>query len=140
MSRKRPPKPPDEATRFWRVAAQRLVEAEFLLEHEFTTAPIYLAGYAVECGLKALLLAEMPASRHAELIAEFRGQRGHDIALLRRRYRARATIPREIVLHLVLVETWSTDLRYWPGEADSSEAKQFVAAVRAVLDWAKGRL
>jgi HEPN domain-containing protein len=53
---------------FQRAAAQRLTTAEFLLENGFTLDATYLAGYAIECSLKSLILhATPPADRAATL-------------------------------------------------------------------------
>jgi hypothetical protein len=41
---------------FQRAARQRLTTAEFLLENNYTLDATYLAGYAIECTLKALIL------------------------------------------------------------------------------------
>jgi HEPN domain-containing protein len=49
-----------EPQRFFRAAQQWLAEAQFLLQNDYTTAAVYLAGYAVECMLKALILASEP--------------------------------------------------------------------------------
>ena len=42
-----------EARMFYRCAWQRLDEGELLLTHQMTVAAVYLAGYGVECMLKA---------------------------------------------------------------------------------------
>jgi hypothetical protein len=56
----------NEARRFFRAAGARYSEAFFLLENSgFTTAAVYLAGYAVECMLKALVLSHEPRRKHA---------------------------------------------------------------------------
>lgn len=41
---------------FYRAAIRRFEEAQFLLEKgSYTTASVYLAGYAIECMFKALM-------------------------------------------------------------------------------------
>jgi hypothetical protein len=46
--------PAIEIPDFWRAALQRLAAAEFLLDSEqFRLEAMYLAGYAVECAMKA---------------------------------------------------------------------------------------
>ena len=47
---------------FQRAAHQRLTTAAFLSEHGFHADAVYLAGYAVECALKALALRWTPRS------------------------------------------------------------------------------
>lgn len=63
--------------RFHRVAFQRLEEAEVLFEAGYYNGSVYLAGYAVECMLKALILNSTPEKEHDSIEAEFRGQRAH---------------------------------------------------------------
>jgi hypothetical protein len=67
-----------QARRFYRAAKQRFDDALLLLEMERTTAAIYLAGYSVECMLKALILSAVPQAQEAELLGMFRGARAHD--------------------------------------------------------------
>lgn len=43
-------------THFQRAAGQRFTTAEFLLRHRYALDAMYLAGYTIECTLKALIL------------------------------------------------------------------------------------
>lgn len=133
-----------EARRYYRVANQRLEDAELLLE-KLGRAPaaVYLAGYAVECILKALILANTPVARHREVLGqEFRGTRGHNLAWLRERSRqaGAASFPAEISGDLTFVSTWSVDLRYTPGAGDFEDAEAFVAAVGRIVQFIDTRL
>lgn len=74
-----------EVRRFQRAAQQRLAEAQFLLEHNYTTAAVYLGGYAVECALKALILSSEPVTKHRDTLLSFRGTRGHSFDWLIRK-------------------------------------------------------
>ena len=47
-----------DAKRFYRAAGQRLDDAAYLLDGARTTACVYLAGYCVECMLKALIVVQ----------------------------------------------------------------------------------
>jgi len=58
-----------EVDRFLRVALQRLEDAEVLLTNRRTTGAIYMAGYAVECAMKGVLLAHVPRSNKKRLSA-----------------------------------------------------------------------
>jgi len=51
-----------EARLFYR-ASQRFDEAQVLLEAVRTTGAVYLAGYGIECILKALILSVFPQAR-----------------------------------------------------------------------------
>ncbi len=45
---------------FQRAAAQRMETAEFLWMHHYNLDSMYLAGYTIECSLKALILDLTP--------------------------------------------------------------------------------
>ena len=67
-----------EARLFYRAAEQRFTDAQFIFRKgDRTTAAVYLAGYAVECFLKALILSQLPG-RDAEMLKQFRGGKAHD--------------------------------------------------------------
>lgn len=132
---------PSEVRRFHRVALQRLEDAEILLANDRTTAAMYLAGYAVECSLKALLLAAAPRARHPQILKSFYGKIGHDLEWLRRELRRHAVIlPAEVARHLRRVANWSTDLRYEAGRRAARETRVFLEATAQVLQWVEGRL
>jgi len=132
------PHDPD-ARRFYRLAYQRLEEARLLLEVlERPATAIYLAGYAIECGLKSLLLASTPVSSRRQRASELRGSRGHDLAWLRERVVREAGVaplPDKVASDLVFVSSWSTDLRYEPGPGSRGEAERFVAATERIVAW-----
>jgi len=133
-----------EARRFYHVAHQRLEDARLLLSKlQRAPAAIYLAGYAVECILKAMILTNTPVAKHRAMLSdEFRGSRAHSIVWLRERLRdtGAAAFPLEISRDLTFVSTWSVDLRYTPGVGDLEDAEQFVLAVERILMFADGRL
>src|SRR5437762_13412001 len=79
---------PIETRRFYRVAHQRFEDAEILFENNRTTGAMYLAGYAVECALKTLLLANIPPSQHSKLLRSFSGKIGPDYESLQGQLRA----------------------------------------------------
>jgi HEPN domain-containing protein len=130
-----------EVRRFHRVAVQRFEEASFLLENGFTTAAVYLGGYAVECILKCLLLARTPPGRHGDAIASFTGRAAHSFSWLRRQLGQRGVnFPPEVVRQLTDVGSWTTDLRYSPVAVSEQEAQEFMAAVSGLLEWGEGGL
>jgi len=116
--------------------------SQFLLEGERTTGAVYLAGYTVECFLKALVLAGVAAGLRQQLLAEFRGSRSHNIEWLGALYRPYSglTIPRGLTRHLSRVASWSTDLRYAPGLIKRRDADEFLESVVAIATWADGRM
>lgn len=135
--------PASEVRRFWRVAQERFEDAKFLLERaRRPRAATYLAGYSVECGLKALLLATVPQNRHRELVRNWTGRGGHDYAMLRQQYVSISgrALPRQIVRELTRVSGWDTRMRYLPGVGRHSDARAFLNATAAIMAWVKGRL
>jgi len=133
---------PVEARLYYRAAKQRFDDSQLLLEAGRTTGAVYLAGYTVECFLKALVLAGVAAGPRQQLLREFRGSRAHDIEWLGALYRrhAGAAIPRDITRHLSRVASWSTDLRYATGSLRSRDADEFMDSVIALITWADGRM
>ena len=97
-----------QARRFYRAAKPRFDDALLLLEMERTTAAIYLAGYSVECMLKALILSAVPQAQEAELLGMFRGARAHDYEWLLHLYveKGGARMPPSVVPHFARVNAW----------------------------------
>ena len=133
---------------FRRAAERRLDDARFLAksgEVERMTGAVYLAGYAVECGLKALLLSRTPAARQAGLMNDsggpFRGKRGHDVRALRIRCEAAGTpLPAAERDRLLELHRWDTDMRYNPADTDADEAAVFLDAAGTFLQFVKRSL
>lgn len=100
---------------------------------------MYLAGYAVECALKALILERTaPADRYQVLQDITSGRKMHDLEALRGRLRRlNRTIPLEINRRLRR-STWSTALRYESGRGDTGETVAFLKTARAIIDWVDG--
>ena len=131
-----------EARRYYRCAEHRFEEAEMLLRNGYSTGAVYLAGYGVECMLKALILSSTPRSQEKALLDSFRGKAGHHYDLLKDLYllRGGAPFPRDVNRAFSLVDGWSTDLRYSPRETERREADAFVDAARRIMGWIDGWL
>jgi HEPN domain len=140
-----------DVRRFDRVARQRYAEAEFLAANRFTTAAVYLGGYAVECALKALAISRTPRGRRGRLMETFRGNLGHDLEYLaatarkgggrvarREQITAAGGLPPNVRQCLRRVSSWSTDLRYNPGELKVDDARTFLEAAAVILAWVTG--
>ena len=121
---------------------QRFDDALLLLEMERTTAAVYLAGYSVECMLKALILSAIPQGQAEEILGMFRGARAHDYEWLMRLYTEKggARLSPHVIPHFARVNSWSTDMRYAPGAIAAREAKAFMDSVTELITWADGRL
>jgi HEPN domain-containing protein len=133
-----------DARRYYRVAIQRLEEADLILTKlSLAHAAIYLSGYAVECILKALVVVRTPLRERPAILKALKEDRrfGRNLAGLRDGAVARGAIPpREIGGHLVYVSTWSEQMRYDPAERDLADAERFVRAARAIFRWADGSI
>ena len=132
-----------QAQVFYHAGLQRFEDARFLLEQAGrTTGAIYLAGYGVECLLKALVLSVTPASSRDEVVSSFRGSRAHNFDWLRARYfeNGGSSMPAEISRYYVLVNSWDTEWRYFSGMALRRDAEDFLHSAESIMQWADGRL
>ncbi len=131
-----------EARFFYRAAQQRLEDAQVLLAGGRTTGAVYMAGYAVECMLKALLLAQSADRARKMLLRSFRGVKAHDFESLKLRYSriGGARFPGGVTRAFSVVSTWKTDFRYKATMVDRREAETFLRSVQAIFDFADRRL
>jgi HEPN domain-containing protein len=131
-----------EAQPFYQAAMQRFEDAKFLLRGKRTTAAVYMAGYVVECMLKAMVLSVVPPKARRRTVDSFRGSKAHDFEWLKRIYHKNrgAAFPPEIARSFSIVNTWRTSLRYQPGSAKMADAQAFMKAAQDILDWSDARL
>lgn len=127
---------------YYRAAKLRFEEAEVLLKAGKSIGAVYLAGYTVECYLKALILDGVAPRLRKQLPTEFRGRRAHDIEWLTGLYRrrVRVVVPKELVRHLTRVGFWDTDLRYATVLREEQDADGFMKSVVEIAKWADGRM
>lgn len=130
------------AKRFYQAAVRHLDEAELLLEWERRAGAIYLAGYCVECVLKALILVQTPPRSRADVMDSFRGSGAHNFDRLRSLYNhsGGAAFPKDVVGAFFVVDDWDTDRRYDPSLRRGDNADDFLAAVRVIWAYADQRL
>ena|SRR5436190_2325421 len=133
--------PPTTSRDFQRVAAQRLTTAEALLRQKLTLDAQYLAGYTVECSLKALILHLSPsANRAAKLVQITSGAQMHRPDVLLGELRAFGIVlPMEIARRMRRFD-WTTDLRYETGRRDTGETIALLNTAKAIYDWVEGQL
>lgn len=128
---------------FYRCAWERLDEAKILWRSELTTSgPMYLAGYTIECVLKALILSITPSVKQDEVLQSFRGSKGHNYEWLREQYRQSggAQFTPAVTRSFALVSDWSTEMRYIPRNYPRPEIEAFLKATQEIMNWADGRL
>ena len=128
--------------RFLTAADARLADAVFLREARRSLAAVYLAGYAVEFVLKALVLGQLSEHQQLPMIARFRGAVAHDYHWLLGIYRENggAATPVEVTRALTRLDSWGTELRYNPRTAYPGDIALFFEAVETVVGWGKRRL
>ncbi len=131
-----------EARRFYRCARQQLVEAQVLQKASMPTGAVYLAGYSVECILKALIFSVVITAQTEAVLGSFRGARAHEYNWLRDQYRLRggASFPGQVNRDFTLVDVWSTNLRYELAAFRKPEAEEFLESVDRIIEWAEGRI
>ena len=132
-----------EVRRFPRIVAARAKEAASVRSSGLSQGAVYLAGYEVECLLKALLLTVTRPADRADLLEEFRGKVGHNLVHLRDAYReaAGAAMPRAINLaFLTVTGQWSPNLRYHPGTRYTGDVDEYFSSVEVVAAWARQRV
>jgi hypothetical protein len=107
---------------------------------------VYLAGYAVECALKAYIITESETETFSEAISarceagenlDFHGRRGHNLPLL---MRASGLMP-AVEMDPVLLRAWQYCLNWGPDErykrlwTGRMDARQRVMAMARVSEW-----
>ena len=131
-----------DISRFGRAAKQRLTAAELLFNHGFRLEAIYIAGYAIECGLKALVLRRTPRGQHSSMLNKLTrvGSKGHDFEYHRGiliQAPLHCVLPKKIIEALRTASSWSTDLRYETGFGNLRVARKFLDAAQDVVGWAE---
>ncbi|HWB53693.1 MAG TPA: HEPN domain-containing protein [Tepidisphaeraceae bacterium] len=132
---------PSSSRDFQRAAAQRLTTAEFLLDHRYNLDAMYLAGYAVECSLKALILKVVQVQEHNQMLKKVTsGSRMHEPETLGAILKElQHPIPLDLVKRLRRSQ-WSTNLRYQTHRPDTGETRAFLKTAKAAYDWVEGQL
>ncbi len=127
--------PDSEVQRFVRAAGQRLTAASLLLGRANLDA-MYLAGYVVECALKALLLAWTPRRQREPLRqAFFRGAQGHDLEAIKDALKKRGCMmPYAEAIEFRKI-AWSPALRYEVGRRPYGEANAALTRAKLILAW-----
>src|SRR5260370_20695018 len=130
----------EDVRKFRRASEQRLKDADLLFVHEFFLEAIYIAGYAIECSLKELILKRTPRNQHDLMIDRLTraGAKGHDFDYLKgilTRAPVNCAIPHDISEMWRRVLSWSTRLRYEVATVKLTEARRFLEATKRIQDW-----
>jgi HEPN domain-containing protein len=134
----------DRAT-FQQLAELRLAEARLLLENGLASGAYYLAGYAIECALKAIIATDFRADEIPDL-KYVRDIHTHDLSALLRfaeleeQLEAEKKNKPELYDCWTTVKTWSETARYkvWT-EADASAILDAIGRDKGLLQWLRNR-
>ncbi len=132
---------------FQRLADIRIAEAKYLLDGGFYDGAYYLAGYAVECGLKACIANLTNQYDFPPRPEDVRRVYTHNMDELIRSARLLnelvrdMDLDRELGLSWEIVKSWNESSRY--GSHSELEARQLDSAVtdpiHGVFTWIKDR-
>ncbi len=131
---------------YMRAATQRAEAAKALLDipgaRDFGLDAIYLAGYTVECCLKALILERTPTKKRKKALEEISsGSTCHNYDFLLRELKLKGvTVPPPIRESLESTKKeWNTRLRYHGTRVPYNEASEFFENAWRVFTWVEGR-
>jgi len=112
-----------------------------LFNNHYNLDAMYLAGYTVECTLKALVLEVTPVVDRIDMIKKISsGKKMHDPEILGGILK---DLGRPIPLELIKRfrrSGWSTGLRYETGRGDTGETRGFLKTAKKAYDWVEGQL
>jgi hypothetical protein len=132
---------PTSAREFFKAALHRLTAAVFLQERGYDLDAMYLAGYGIECSLKALILESTPQVHRTKMLAQITsGASMHRAETLAPILKSLGCpIPLNLVKQFRRYG-WSTAMRYESGRRRSGEVRGFLKTVRATINWVEGQL
>jgi hypothetical protein len=131
---------------FQRLAEERLAEARLLLAHELPSGAYYLAGYAIECALKAKIASDFRADEIPDL-KRVRDIYVHDlgklmsIANLRDQFEAAMKEDAGLREGWAVIEKWSEQSRYelWTSDVATAMIEAVGAENTGLLSWLQTR-
>ena len=152
----------DGKFQFIKSALSRLKDAEELLEppsrqpfvsdagKRHLRSAMYLAGYSVECILKAYIITKVSnvetlsaaiqqRRKSGEIIADIQGSAGHNLItlLLLTDLDIQIRTDKGAAKDWAICLKWSSSWRYDPSEPEREQAEAFVSAVRRFHHWVK---
>lgn len=121
-----------------KMARARLRDAQVLFDAKRFDGSYYIAGYAVELGLKAricrtLKWAEFPST--GSEFADLRSLKTHDLEVLRKLSGVEAKIRTKLTPEWSVVSNWNPEKRYQAtGQATEAEAKDMLTCTKRILE------
>lgn len=126
---------------FRRAAEQRFTTAEFLWNRDYTLDALYLAGYAVECILKSMVMHFTPEIDQESTFQRLKsGAKMHYPEQLKEELKDLGyPMPPELVKSFRRFD-WSTNLRYESGRRPRGEVRGYLKLAQRTIDWVKGEI
>jgi hypothetical protein len=131
---------------FQKLSAIRLAEAKILLRNKHYAGAYYLAGYSIECALKACIAAKTKATDFPPKPDKVRDYYKHDLAALMRlaelkdKLDERCKVSSKFQSNWEVVTRWTEQSRY-ETNIDSKTARMILKAIgdsrNGVLRWMK---
>jgi HEPN domain-containing protein len=134
----------DRAT-FQQLAEMRLAEAKLLQAKGLYSGAYYLAGYAIECALKAKIAAdfrenEIPELKRVQSIYTYDLNALLGLAVLKEDLDAEKELNPELYERWTIARAWSENARYkvWT-EANASAILGAIDGADGILEWLRNR-
>lgn len=129
-----------------RASRHRLDDAQALFEKQRWRATMYMAGYAIECRLKATLMQMYDCRNLRELEQELRRRKvlgvratvfTHELEVLLQLTHAINRLRQNAVLWPLfnIVNRWIPAWRYTPDLSNLEDSEDFLDAVREIYNW-----
>jgi HEPN domain-containing protein len=135
----------DQAT-FQQLAQLRFAEAKLLLENGLPSGAYYLAGYAIECALKAIIATgfranEIPDKSLVNSVYTHNLNELVNLAGLRRSLQEDMSMAPDLKASWTTVSNWSEHARYetWTADAAATMLEAVGAADKGLLQWLQKR-
>ncbi|MBM3238556.1 hypothetical protein FJZ31_19855 [Candidatus Poribacteria bacterium] len=129
-------------------ARERLKDAQVLQKAERYIGAQYMGGYVIECLLKCIICAKYGEVRLEEAEVSMSRQRGrtislrtHELEVLLSYANLRNSLRVEGLWEsFMIVNEWSSELRYYSGKATFEQSERFFEAVGVLLPFLYARL
>jgi HEPN domain-containing protein len=135
---------PASARDFLKAARQRLdASQEIFLKLRRNLEAKYLAGYAVECSLKGLILHRTEAAAFEEKLERItQGAKWHNFEVLKEELKkSDVDLPLDMVRRLKRINNdWTPSLRYECGRLDTGETRAFIRTAELIHHWVAGEM
>ena len=127
------------------ISRARIEEAQILLQNERFEGAYYLAGYAVECALKACIAKQtsehdFPDLKFVRKIYTHNLEELLGLAGLREEFRTKASRDQNFRVNWAVVKDWSEEARY-RAQVGEQKVRELVEAIvdetSGVLSWLK---